>query len=90
MYTLGGVFVNPADSGRLGPHAFDDLFFARSGEEAFEISPPMLTSREVRFLNRRMPAAEEGGQDPSWLSTEELDSFKQIYRYYPIFAESEL
>ena len=27
---------------------------------------------------------------PDWLSAEELENFRQVYRYYPVYAESEL
>lgn len=83
--------MNRADNVRLGDAPFAHLEFIREGQDAFEIEPPLLTTREARFLNREMPAIEEPGTvHPDWLTPEELDNFKKVYRYYPVFAESEL
>jgi hypothetical protein len=62
----------------------------RTGEEAFEIKPPMLTGREVRYLNTQMLGKVDPAATATWLSAEDLENYRPIYRYYPIFAESEL
>ncbi len=90
MLTLGGALVNSADAAKLGKGAFKGLRFVREGADPAVISPPTLTGREVRHLNRLLPR--QGGRlkGPSWLTAEERESYQEIYRYYPIFAESEL
>lgn len=91
MLTVGGLFLNAADEAKLGPDPFADLDFIRDGADSCDLLPPTLTGREVRFLNQLLP------QDPpdlsatkKWLRPEEAENFKKVYRYYPIFAESEL
>jgi hypothetical protein len=90
MLTVGGVFVNSGDAKKLGADPFGGLESIRTGQDSFEIAPPTLTGREVRFLNRLLPHEGEGMEKVGWLSDGELETFRQLYRYYPIFAESEL
>ena len=88
MLTVGGVLLHKWASDTLGQNAFAGLPFVRNGEEAFEIKPPMMTGREVRYLNTQMLG--EVLAVPNWISEEDLENYRSIYRYYPIFAESEL
>jgi hypothetical protein len=88
MLTVGGTFLNHADRQRLGNDPFIGLPFIRTGEAALEIVPPMLTSREVRHLNSLLPHPNPAV--PAWLSDAEWKDYQGMYRYYPIFAESEL
>jgi Putative O-methyltransferase len=90
MLTVGGVVVDPTDNARLGEQAFDSLGFARTGEDAMLIEPPMLTGREVRYLNQYLPHEAAEMDQPGWLTAEDRRKYKEVYRYFPIFAESEL
>lgn len=90
MLTVGGVLLNPSDAEKLGPDPFAGLPFIRKSEDAVEINPPVLTGREVRHLSRLFPHDEAGTDAPDWLGSEELENFRQVYRYYPLYAESEL
>lgn len=90
MLTVGGVFLNDADSGKLNDDAFSDLDFIRTGKESYELNPPTLTGREVRFLNQLLPPDAAGLPSIKWLEADDTDSFKKLYRYYPVFSESEL
>lgn len=90
MLTVGGLFLNAADEKKLGKEAFSDLDFIREGKESYELNPPTLTGREIRYLNQLLP--HDGSDLPAinWLEASEADNFKKLYRYYPVFAESEL
>lgn len=90
MLTVGGVFLNRADAAEFGADPFDGLTFIRTGEESVEIDPPTLTGREIRHLSRLLPNETRGSLKADWLSPEELERFRELYRYYPVFAESEL
>ena len=90
MFTVGGILLDPKDDSRLGENPFDDLSFVRTGEDSLLIDPPMLTGREVRHLNQLLPhEAAELGQ-PVWLTADDRRKYKEVYRYFPVFAESEL
>lgn len=90
MLTVGGVLLNPADAAILGADPFLGLPFIRKAGEALEIKPPILTGREVRHLSRLFPHDDVKTDAPEWLAAEEVKSFQQVYRYYPVYAESEL
>jgi hypothetical protein len=90
MLTVGGVLLNPQDAAALGDEPFDGLPFIRKAEEAMEIRPPVLTGREARHLTRLCPEDSEKFEIPEWLTKDEVEGFRQVYRYYPVYAESEL
>jgi hypothetical protein len=90
MLTVGGIILDKKDDARLGSEAFDGLSFVRTGADAFLIEPPMLTGREVRHLNQLLPYAASNPTQPSWLTVEERNAYRDVYRYFPVFAESEL
>lgn len=90
MLTVGGIVLNPADAKTLGTDPFDGLPFIRKAEDALEIKPPILTGREVRHLSRLFPNDDAETDAPAWLTAEDLENFRQVYRYYPVYAESEL
>ena len=90
MLTVGGILLDPKDSDAMGSRPFDGLPFVRDGADAMRIDPPTLTAREVRYLNRRMPRAKTMQKDLPWLTDGERNQYSDIYRYFPLFAESEL
>jgi hypothetical protein len=91
MLTIGGVILDQKDDARFGSMPFDGLGFIRDGAEPFMIEPPMLTGREVRYLNQLLPhTAATDMPDPAWLSDADRKAYREVYRYFPIFAESEL
>lgn len=90
MLTVGVLLLNPADAATLGSDPFGGLPFIQTGDDAIEIKPPVLTGREVRYLSRLFPHDEAKTPPPPWLNSEELECFRQVYRYYPVYAESEL
>jgi hypothetical protein len=74
----------------IGDDPFAGLPFARSSTDPMEIRPPVLTGREVRYLSRLFPHDDAKTEPPVWLGSDELERFRELYRYYPIYAESEL
>jgi hypothetical protein len=90
MLTVGGTLVDGADRDRMGKKPFNGLSFVRTKEVPLLVEPPTLTGREVRYLNRLLPRRRAPSKKPGWLTNDERESYRQIYRYYPIFAESEL
>lgn len=90
MLTVGGLFLTDGDAKKLSEEAFSDLDFIRAGKESYELNPPTLTGREVRYLNQLLPPDGTGLPAIKWLEADEADRFKKLYRYYPLFAESEL
>ena len=87
MLTVGGVFLNPAHEERLKIADFDDLEFIRSGAEPYTIDTPVLTLRELRHLDERLPSRRVAG--PSWLPRADREMYWRTYRYFPSFSEME-
>jgi hypothetical protein len=90
MLSIGGTVVDGTDDARLGKNAFKGLWFTRDNTEPIVIAPPTLTGREVRYLNRLLPQQRSKMKRPLWLSDSDRENYQQLYRYYPVFAESEL
>jgi hypothetical protein len=90
MLTVGGVLLNPADAATLGDNPFAGLPFIRNGADATELKLPVLTGREVRHLSRLFPHDRKKTKTLKWLAAEDIENFRQVYRYYPVYAESEL
>ena len=90
MLTIGGVLLDAADKRSLGKNPFHDLQFVREGAAAMLIAPPMLTTREIRHLNQSGPDKPKGGALLEWLTDEQHERYREVYRYFPVFAESEL
>ncbi len=90
MLTVGGILLNAADAKTIGSEPFAGLPFERRSTEAMEIKPPLLTGREVRYLSRILPDSGKSSRRLKWIERDAFERFKEVYRYYPIFAESEL
>ncbi len=89
MLTIGGVFFDSGQRLLFDQCAFGELSFVRKAEEAFSIDIPLLTSRELRTLERQMPllgTAIAAGSMPK----RDAEAFVKIYRYFPNFSVVEL
>jgi hypothetical protein len=87
MLTMGWVIFSESDRPRFKRCNFKSLDFARDGPEPFEITTPVLTAPEMRYLNRRLP---QGGLlRVPWLSKEDVDAYRRTYRHYPHFSPLE-
>jgi hypothetical protein len=89
MLTVGGLFLNPRDEKRLGWSDLKDLSFVRNGDDAYLIETPILTRREIHFLNEVLPKAAPKVATPRWLPAEERKKYGRVYRYFPSFSEIE-
>jgi hypothetical protein len=89
MLTVGGIILNPDDAQRLGPDDFRDLRFVRTGEDEYAIRFPILTGKETRHLDARLPTG-RSRRSPAWLPDEDRESYRDVYRYFPNFVEAEI
>jgi len=88
MLTVGGVIYQAKDLEHLNQCSYNDLYFARSGENSFKITPPLITFREVRALDPFMP--DNGSKSKVPISDEMIERYAEIYRYFPNFTEAEI
>ena len=89
MATLGGLLFEEGQAAIVAKCGFDSLSFFRSDREAYRIQVPMLTYREVRFLDANLPIAGSEQIAESGIPSRDIDKYKAIYRYFPTFAEME-
>lgn len=87
MLTVGGIILGRAHASKMPKATFKMLEFVRKGDEPYLIEAPVLTSRELRYLDNHLTA--QGFGEASWLPKAERDKYRKIYRYYPTFAEVE-
>lgn len=88
MVTFGGIFLNPADSGRFERARLGELQFYRpEGKPYYRLSPPTLTFKERRRLDEQLPGTSATCPD---VPGEDLRQYARLYRYFPWFVEAEI
>lgn len=87
MLTVGGIFLDAKDQKRLSvKQNFKDLEFFRFDDQVYTIASPILTLREMHYLDERLPRC---ATFPKWLPKEEREKYSKVYRYYPNYTEVE-
>jgi hypothetical protein len=89
MLTVGGIFLNPSDQAKISVDDFEDLEFIKTTEEPYLIEAPILTLREIRYLDERLPRIAPEMPHPAWLPEKERKRYGKVYRYFPAFSEVE-
>ncbi len=89
MLTIGGLIGGAPDIRNLGACDFEGLTFIRNnlGEEPYEIRVPRLTKKERLYLDSFMPSADKWKPHAFEMSAEDVAAYREIYRFYPSFAE---
>lgn len=59
---------------------------SRTGEKSLVIKVPVLTRRELEYLNQRLPLEHGGSLDESWLDQSAQGMYANLYRWYPTLA----
>ncbi len=89
MMSMGGLIVNARDETKLGPKHFNDLSFYMPGHEAYLIESPLLTLREIKLLDEKLPRSAPDVPRPTWIPEAERKKYGKVYRYFPSFSEVE-
>jgi len=87
MATIAFIFLDQEDSLKIHDCRHADLYFTRNGNEAFDISTPNLTIKEIRHLIEIRP--DQKKLNTKVFTEKDADSVWQNYRYFPGFAEVE-
>jgi len=91
MLTVGGLLVAQNECDLVPKCSFEQLPFVRTVIEPYLIAVPCLTYRELRHLDRMLPQCDAASLDcPKWLPSEDVKKYAAVYRYFPLFAETEL
>lgn len=89
MLTVGGIIYGSGQKHLLDKCAFTNLRFCKDGSEPYKINIPKLTFKEIRHLESLMPISEESYKTIN-IPQSEIIQYCEVYRYFPIFAESEV
>lgn len=90
MLTVGGIVYKENQSSTI-ESMFSNIDFIREGEEIFEIVVPNLTYREIHALDKLLPTFSASTIKKSIpLGTDDINRYKNIYRYFPNFTEVNL
>lgn len=98
MLTVGGIVLNAHDKDRFDTTVnFNEFSFIKKGDEFFNIDIPILTMKEIRFLNSQLPNGvdDEGNiiqavpnvSNPNLPPTDIL-KFSKIYSFFPLYTEA--
>ena len=90
MLTHGGILISADQEPTYGVCRFDELPFVRTGEDPFNLKPPHLTFRELRYLDAQLPYDRIEDVDLSGIPVSDVEDYAGIYRFYPAFADSEI
>jgi hypothetical protein len=99
MLTLGWIITDPSQATSLSSIDDKALPFVRNGVTPFNINVPSLTLKEISWLDSILhtdidsdgtilpPKPHEKRLTPE-LDKEDVFEYKQVYRYFPTFAEA--
>jgi len=89
MYTIGGMLTSLKERRRLRQAAFDTAQYIRQDFdiEPYHIRVPNLTRKERLYLEAHMPSSPDWLPADFELTPEDLVAYRDIYRFYPHFAE---
>lgn len=82
MLTWGGIITSTNLDRTIDACRFDDLDFVRTGSEAFEINVPVLTEREITYLETELVGATTGVMPQiKGVQGKDIKAFAQVYRW---------
>ena len=88
MLTTGGVIFQEGERVvALSQMDFNSMPFYRDGKEAYNITVPKLTMKELRALDEQLPSA---NPKLPGVPGRDIKAYVSNYRYFPTFAEIEL
>lgn len=89
MLTVGGLVYDVDETVLIDGAALDSFFFARTGDAAFRIRVPNITTREVLRLAAQMPCDPEQVEHEG-IPLRERGDYVQAYRYFPSYVAVDL
>ncbi len=89
MLTFGGMIVGSAEKNRLADlDASDATYFRFKAEDPpYEIDIPNITRKERLYLDQNMPCPDGWKPDAFEMDTDAVRSYREIYRFFPPYAE---
>ncbi|MBX3118620.1 MAG: hypothetical protein KF784_06115 [Fimbriimonadaceae bacterium] len=89
MHTVGYVLYQGGDRSKLDSCRFADIEHINATSVPYQIDPPKLTAIELACLIREMPFDRSAKSPLTCVPIEDVESLGRLYRYLPVFVESE-
>ena len=89
MTTIGGVFIDAGQDAVFDSAGFGDLSFFRADDNALRIEVPLLTPREMRYLEQSLPRLEGEAIEFGAIPCRDVKHYAALYRHLPNFAAYE-
>jgi hypothetical protein len=89
MLTMGGMIADQGDALKVDNSKLPHQFYTRRDFAAgpYRISPPVLTRKERLFMDSLMPCEDGWLPKEFELTSEEVSAYRELYRYFPLYAE---
>jgi hypothetical protein len=89
MLTIGGMLASPREANMVRGCDFSTATYLRRSvdDRPYEIRVPRITRKERLYLDHHMPSASDWSPADFELSDEDVASYRNVYRYYPAYAE---
>ena len=89
MLTIGGVFLKDTQQELYRNSGFLKQKYIATNAAPYEIKAPILTCREIHHIDSKLPW-NSIPDELDFLPESLLNAYREVYRYFPFFTESEL
>lgn len=89
MLTMGGMIVSTTERRQIRASRLSETNYIRFNfeQEPFRIRVPRLTRKERLYLDSEMPCDTKWKPKDFELKNEDLSDYREIYRFFPAYAE---
>ncbi|WP_447943125.1 O-methyltransferase [Microbacterium aurum] len=81
MLTWGGITTSTSLDRTIDTCRFEDLHFIRTGDEPFEINVPVLTEKEIAYLETELVGTATSLPQIKGIPSTDVRAFAQVYRW---------
>jgi len=82
MQTSGWIVSSTGLDRTVDTCRFEELDFVRMGDEPMVIEVPVLTDRELQYLNQKLPLKKRARLRESWLDPGVQETYAKLYQWY--------
>ena len=89
MVTTGGMIASDVEKRRVAASRLPQAVYFRGSldDAAYEIRVPKVTRKERLHLDSAMPCDDEWRPEHFEMPGEDIDAYREIYRFFPAYAE---
>lgn len=89
MITIGGMIGGREERRKIegSEIRFEQYYRSDLTAEPFEIRVPRVTRKERHYLDSAMPCADDWKPEEFEMPCEDIQAYRQIYRFFPSYAE---